>query len=174
MDCPVCGVALPGGAAGEAHVNAHFEEAPSAGAAARAPCAVCGALVAAGEADSHAMAHALQAADFAAAVRAGGASSQDAIDLCDDDDDRPPVAAAAPRPRLALSALPGASVAEPAPAVAEGLHGLLRSALLAQPAQRGFFRAALAGPPLLHYGTADGIDAGCAPPARRMKARALL
>ena len=71
---------------------------------------------------------------------------------------------APPPPRLALSALPGCAVAEPLPAVPEGLHGLIRAALSAQPAHRGFFRAALAGAPLMHYATADGIDQGCAPP----------
>ena len=176
MDCPVCGVALPGGSAGEAHVNAHFEAADGGGAlfddaaVHLVPCAVCGAHVAAAEAESHAMAHALQASDFAAALRAGGDSAGDAIDLCDDTSDVGAALAAAaqreapPPPRLALSALPGCAVAEPLPAVPEGLHGLIRAALSAQPAHRGFFRAALAGAPLMHYATADGIDQGCALP----------
>jgi len=181
MECPVCGAALPGGAAGDAHVNAHFEAPSGAGAAAasHAPCAVCGVLVAASEAESHAMAHALQASDFAAALRAGGGSAGDAIDLCDDISSDVGAAlrggarrAATPPPRLALSALPGCATAEPLPAVAEGLHALIRNALSAQPAHRGFFRAALAGAPLMHYATAEGLDAGCVPSARRKQGRA--
>jgi len=160
MECPVCGEALEGGAAGAAHVNAHF------GDEVEPPCALCGARVASAEAASHAAVHALQAADFAEALRAGGGSAADAIDLCgegDVPDGRPQRLRAPPRPRVALSALPGASRAEAAAAEAGGLHALLRGALLAQPAHRGLFRAALAGAPLLHYATADGLDAGCAP-----------
>jgi hypothetical protein len=189
MHCPVCDEELPPGAAAEAHVNAHFDGGGGGAFGAfgatpgRVACDACGASVAAGEADSHALAHALQAEEARSAQAATDAAF-DFVDLTGDDEDAVPrpalggqqqqrllaqqqraLAAAAARmarPLIPLAALPGAQAVEAPPAEPDGLHGLLRAALLAQPPARGFLRAALAAPPLLHYATADGVDAGCA------------
>jgi len=80
------------------------------------------------------------------------------IDLTGDDDAS---ATAAALPRFApvdVSRLPLGTRPEPGTPVC--IHAALRRALLAQRGENAIFRAALCGPPLLHYSGVRGLDAG--------------
>ena len=124
-------------------------------------CPVCGLRLPLGPAlEAHVNSH------FDDDLPPSAAAADGVIDLTGDDTDLPAAAQGrnnAPLwPSLAPGALPQAQRVEPAKPAC--IHAALRRALLAQASSSkgpsALFRAALCGPPLLHYSGTKGVDAG--------------